>query len=691
MKKYLKVFNDNDSEKHVSKFKLDKNAMHDEGKGRISFGSRGLTITDNSEQWSGTKYDIKTLDINTYNNQLTADHSMSIEKMIGRTEGVHKIGNRVVVDAIQFAVDENPLALYAYNMVKAGYLTDFSTETIGPWPNEDGVYENAQLVGLSLVVAGNNKASRINEIARNSIEEAEKKGLDTSELREITKTPIDNKNEITNNDFMLVRIKNTRNFKVTVKFTNQEGKEEEVVLDPGATVDVPQTEGDVVEKQVDDAKDPNPRREETEEEDDDTPNANTIAKIVKNAVKDAVAPLKEQIITIEKEFNTNVQEPQFIRSVNNMPSNNNSVSAQLKAMNYKEIHAKQINAAWDGLKGGNTNALRELQTLNDYNLEKLKEAGKVANSVTISDMGNFVISPELLTDIEGFRSDFQAFLGATTWRDTLSLQMAWLSRSGDINMQEVEMCDDGEDGNLKPISEYGATLNQSNLMELAAVTPVCDAATRFLAVDLLQDVAEGYRTDFDRKKAQLVIARLQQAVNSTGNSVNYSTTTGLASLQAFIRMASEVAERAPAGTFVFNQSTYYELLRQAVAAGISTDTGMGLFTTGTVQSIVGRPYIVVPNELMPTLNVAGDTKSFVVEGVTVTINKAIFYGDLRTFTGRTSGGLKYDLSTEAAYEDGGQVKSAFQRNELILRGSFFRGGAVRDPEKIAAMGATGVS
>ena len=33
----------------------------------------------------------------------------------------------------------------------------------------------------------------------------------------------------------------------------------------------------------------------------------------------------------------------------------------------------------------------------------------------------------------------------------LSLQMAWLARSGDINMQEVEHCDDGADGNLKTI------------------------------------------------------------------------------------------------------------------------------------------------------------------------------------------------------------------------------------------------
>jgi len=117
---------------------------------------------------------------------------------------------------------------------------------------------------------------------------------------------------------------------------------------------------------------------------------------------------------------------------------------------------------------------------------------------------------------------------------------------------------------------------------------------------------------------------------------------------------------------------------------------MGLFTTGDQRMILGRPYIVVPNELLPTLNTA-ETKSFKVEGSSVTINKAVFYVDLSTFTGRTSGGLKYDLSTEAAYEDGETVKSAFQRNELVLRGSFFRGGAVKDTDKVVALGAPGVS
>ena len=51
----------------------------------------------------------------------------------------------------------------------------------------------------------------------------------------------------------------------------------------------------------------------------------------------------------------------------------------------------------------------------------------------------------------------------------------------------------------------------------------------------------------------------------------------------------------------------------------------------------------------------------------------------------------YDLSTEAAYEDNGTVKSAYQRNELVLRGSFFRGGAIKDTDQVACILSPGVS
>lgn len=666
-----------EGEKVTGKFPIDRNAMTDDGDGVIKFKG-GLTITDDSEQWNGTKYDMKTYDVKPYNGQLTADHRDTLQSVIGKVLGVKKHPHKVTIDGIKLAIDQNPLALFVYDMMKSGFITDFSTETMGPWPDDDGVYHDSKLVGLSVVVVGNNKQARINEIALNSIDKAEKLGQDTTALKDLLNYPIDIKNQIPNNEVdMKVRIKNTRNFSIKVTVKNAEDKDEEIVLKPGETVDVPESEGDKVQGQIDDATEPKtePKPEPTEDNSTDA---------LTKALNAALNPLTEKIDKIEKQvFDNGAQEPEFSK-----PSS--PVAAKYSEMDYLERHGIQIISAWDMLKGGNQLAGKKLEEINKFNLEALKKDKKVQNSVTIADMGNFVISPELLTDIEGFRSDFQGLLRATNWRNTLSLSMAWLTRSGDIDMQEVEFCDDGADGNLKPISEYAATLNQKTLQELAAVTPVCNAATRFLAVDLLQDVAQGYRTDYDRKRAQLVIALLQLAVNETGNNNYWSTTTGLASWTRTIGLLSQVAERAPSGTFVFNTSTYFELLRQSIAAGVNTDSGVGLFTTGNLPTILGRPYVVVPNELMPTLNTS-ETKTFVVDGVNVTINNAIFYGDLNTFTGRTSGGLNYDFSTDAAYEDGEVVKSAFQRNELVLRGSFFRGGAVRDPEKIAGMRAAGVS
>ena len=128
------------------------------------------------------------MDISEYKGNLTANHSMDIREIIGKVKGVKKTSNRVVIEGVQFATKENALALYAYNMMKGGYLTDFSIETFGPYPDEEGIYHNAKLVGLSAVVVGNNRSARINElqsIAVNSLQEAKKNGLDTKSIEQL--------------------------------------------------------------------------------------------------------------------------------------------------------------------------------------------------------------------------------------------------------------------------------------------------------------------------------------------------------------------------------------------------------------------------------------------------------------------------------------------------------------------------
>lgn len=668
----------------INHLRVSENSIVDRGDGLIEF-KEGLVITDGSEQRNGTKYDIKSMDLSEFSGVLTVNHDSEIQSIVAKVGGLAKKAGKVVIKSLRFAVEESALAVFTYNMLKAGFVKDFSIETIGPWPNEDDVYKDSKLLGLSAVVIGNNKSARVKsdfqEIITNSLNESEDLGLDTSSLKNLYSSNISSVE-----DKMYKTIKNAKSHDVVVKYVNAAGDEVDVTLAPGATVDVPEDQADGVQAQVDDAVAPEAAGEttDTEEEttdadettEDETPADNSV-------IFGQLKKLDAQMQSLKKALVGNSEEPQF-RSANTMKK-----TKELGGTSWKERTANQILNGWDFLKSHDSSAQKRLYEINAFHLDQLKEKGVVENSVTISDMGNFVIAPEMFAEIQGQRSDFSALLGILDYRETLSLQMAWLKRSGDINMQEVEMCDDDADGNMKPVSEYGATPEQANLHELAAVTPVCNAATRFLAVDLLGDIAQGYRTDYDRKRAQLAVARLQQAIDATGQEIDYDPSTDLASLKSWIDVWGEAQEEIMNGVFIFNQKTYAKLLSAAVGAGISGPLAT-LFTTGDQASLLGSRYIVVPNELMPTLG-TNEVKTFVIEGANVTIHDSVIYFNPSTFTGRTSGGLQYDLSSEAAYEVEGEVRSAYQRNELVIRGSFFRNGAVKDENQVVGLGTEGLS
>lgn len=746
--------------KHNVGMHIEKNAFVDKGDGVVEF-PRGLVITDNSSQRNGTKYDIKSMDISEYKGQVTADHRDSLQTIIAKVDGIEKKGNKIVINAIKYAVDINPLARLAYDLLVNGFSTDFSIETFGPWPNdEDDTYYDAKLIGLSQVVVGNNRSATVNAIVQNSLNKSKEDGLDVKELEDelltefhinavhktdkkeddkktdnqaqdkpdedstppapekteevvpqppeetpavlpteietpeekhevITPTNDEQKNnkKEETDEMKFVTIKNSRDFPVTVTYKNAAGDDSETVLEPGKTVDVSDDQRDSVQTQVDDAEKPQeaPAPAPAEEEEAPADNSTDVSEIVKNAVAEAAKGFSAEITALKTAFNKSAQEPGFKPAGAPEKAEN-----EFSKLDYRERHGKQINAAWEYLKLGRAEAAQTLNDINQVNLEKLQEAGKVSNSLAISDFGNFVISPELLTDIQGFRNDYTALIDATDWRETNALEFAWLKRSGDINMQNVGLEPGGTnntgDGNLKPISTYTAEPVTSKLEELAAVTPVVNAATRFLAVDLLGDVARGYRNDYDRKRAQLVVARLQQAVSEAGNEdhvIDYTVGTNAESLVAWSQLWGKVAESTVNGTFIFNLSTMALIQQAALQAGTNGPLSQ-VFTTGSIPTIFGRPYLVVPNDILPTLG-SGDTVTVVVDGDDVVIDNAVFYCDLSNFTGRTSGGLQYDLSTEASYEQNGVTKSAYQRNELVLRGSFFRGGAVLDTSRVSAM------
>lgn len=408
---------------------------------------------------------------------------------------------------------------------------------------------------------------------------------------------------------------------------------------------------------------------ETDEESKTNNNLTKETEMDKTEIQNAVLDV------LKGYFTENATAPEFKK--------NEAEKSEIADLSWQDRYNKQVNAAWEAFRVGDIAARKTLNEINEVNLNALKEAGIAKNSMTIASMGNFVIPPEMYKEIVGKRTDYSAIINATDWRETDSLEFAWLKRNGDIDMKNVALCDDGADGNLKPISEYTAEPVTSKLEEMAAVTVVCNAATRFFAVDLLADVAAGYRNDYDRKRAQLVIARLEQAVAESGQSVEYAPETDTEAMVAWLQAIAEISDSAVNGTLVFNNKTFAQLKAHALEAGVNGPLSH-IFTDGEIPQIFGTPYIVVPNDLMPTIESA-DTVAFTVDGETVPITHAVFYADLGEFVGYTSGGLQYDVATEASYEVNGVVRSAYQRNELVLRGSFFRGGAVKDVTRISGI------
>ena len=713
-----------------------RNSYQDEGEGIVSFPN-GLCISDNNVQRNGTRYDIDTLDISKYQGQLTADHEDKLKNIIGRVEGVSKKDGRLTVNKIVYAVKQNPYARLAYDLLVGGFSNAFSTETVGPSANDmDGTLYNHELVGLSQVVCPNNYSAVINTV-RNSLEKAKNDGLDITgieqelllnnedekmendtietikeeivETPEIEETPettetteptetVENKvskKEETEEDEVEVEIATTEETESEDETEESETEEEETEEEKKKKNEVvEEVENEISDEQVNELFEKidsltelvtrvageEPKVEGVEEIVEDDLNETT-DKVENNLTEETQTMDKEEIQNAVAEalkgyFANSVEAtaPEFKKDEN---------SAKMADLSWKERYNKQVNAAWEAFRAGSIEARKTLNEINEVNLNALKEAGIAKNSMTIASMGNFVIPPEMYREIIGKRTDYSAIIDATDWKETDSLEFAWLKRNGDIDMKNVAMCDDGANGNLKPISEYTAEPVTGKLEEMAAVTVVCNAATRFFAVDLLADVAAGYRNDYDRKRAQLVIAKLEEAVAESGQSVAYAPTTDTEAMVAWLQAIAEISDSSVNGTLVFNNKTFAQLKAHALEAGVNGPLSH-IFTDGEIPQIFGTRFIVVPNDLMPTIE-SDDAVAFMVEGESVPITHAVFYADLSEFVGYTSGGLQYDVATEASYEINGAVRSAYQRNELVLRGSFFRGGAVKDVTRVSGI------
>ena len=750
-----------DKTKNQLQISVSNGSFVDEGDGIVSFPN-GLTITDDSVMRSGTRYDVDSLDVSNYAGQLTGDHNDSLGTLIGKVQGVIKEGNRVAIQGIKYAVKENPYARLAYDLLVGGFSNSFSIETIGPWPNEeDRTYYAHELVGLSQVVVPNNYNAQINqfnEIVHNSLERSQQDGLDISgveqsflskvkfvkseavEEESMTKqkndapvkeeTPVTEPTEVEEVKTEAVETERVEEATLVVEETKVEEETEtpieapaeiEVEVENEAVVtDVSETEApQEPEAEAEEAEPTEEKVTETEEETkvetetkveaeaEEEPKeevenktnkneetlemtAEQIAEIVANAIKpfaDELAATKE---VAQNALDSQAKEPEFVKE--------EAVANSYDALSSDELFAKQLNAAVAAERMGSVEGRTTLNEINARNLQALKEAKIVNTAITLEDLGNFVIAPELYTQVVGVRTNYQGLIDATQWRETNSLEFSWLSRSSDINMQPVAIGFDGDvdspdttggtyatgptNKRLKPVSVPTYGPNTDKMEELAAVTPISINTIKFAAADILADVAEGYRNDYDRKRAELVIARLQQAVNETNNKTTYDISDGIIQ---FAQAVADMSDVTTVGSLIMNSKSLAMIKGAAIDANqesLLLEIGQG--------SILGTPFVVVPNDLLPTLNSA-DTKSFAVQGANVTIDQAVFYADLRSFTGRSSGGLKYDVDGSASYEIGGKTYSAYQRNEVVLRGSFFRGGVIKDPNVISSIAAVAVS
>lgn len=721
---------------------VSKNSFVDEGEGLISFPG-GLTITDDSIQRNGTRYDINTLDISQYGKQITADHVDTLSNLIGKTIGVAKQGNRVVVSAIQYAVKENAYAKLAYDLLVGGFSNSFSIETMGAYPDEqDRTWYNSELVGLSQVVLPNNYnavANQFNETVHNSLERSKSNGLEIDGIEAKIKNAVEEesmteeeKKKLADEEAAKAEAEKVAAEEAEKKAADEtkakEDAEAKAVADKEAADKAAADQAEAeeaakveAEKKAQEQADADAAAAKAAEEKEAADKE--AAEVAENAAKEKelnnknkeIQMTKEEIAALVANALTEAMKPVLAEVAAGKEVAQNALDAAAKAPEFHKVEEKkeenkyddlsaeelfgmQLNAAVLVERMNSVEGAKTLNAINQKNLTALKEAKIVKNSLTLEDLGNFVIAPELYTEIANKRNDYTALLNVTTWKETNSLEFGWLTRDADIDMTSVALgalgdvdspdTVDGQvlgqptDARLKPVSIPGYGAHMDKLEEMAAITPISINVIQHAAADILSDVAEGYRSDYDRKRAQLVVARLQQAVNGNGQVHTMDLSDGLLGWAQTVALASDATST---GTLVFNNKTKAFLIGQAVStnnAAVLQEVSNG--------SIFGTPFITVPNDILPTLNTA-ETRTFVVYGQNVVVTTAVFYGDLSTFTGRVSGGLKYDVDGSASYEIGGKTYSAFQRNEIVLRGSFKRGGVVKDVRLIASISAGAVS
>lgn len=138
-------------------------------------------VGTNERQWNGTVYDLNTTDVSQWDGIITQNHDSKLTDVIGKAIGLTKNKQGIFIRGIKYATEINPVAVLAKNLLTHGFAPGFSCETLGPDPDENGIWKNHAVCGLSQVVHPNDKMAYA--VVTNSLEEAEESGLDTSSLK----------------------------------------------------------------------------------------------------------------------------------------------------------------------------------------------------------------------------------------------------------------------------------------------------------------------------------------------------------------------------------------------------------------------------------------------------------------------------------------------------------------------------
>lgn len=679
-----------EDEKHKSTFQLEENSFVADDDNCILNFPMGQVVSDDTAQRNGTSYDIQSMDLAEFNGSVTADHEGTLGSIIAKTK-LRKRENQVVMDSLQFATKENPLAQVAYDLYKGGYARDFSIETYGAPPDENGVYMNSKLCGLSGVVTGNNKSATMNAQIANSLAIARKNGLEITEAEktldvEAAEEPeeVHNTNHRQEDDMKFVTVENSRDFAITVKYKNAADKEVEIELAPGASIDVSEDQKEAVEMQLNSAK-------------NEAAELDAFGKALNTALAEQNKKFDDKFEALTKNLlDKAAEEPTFHPTTNTNGGNRHILTnSTLESMGWEERTVSQMESIYRSQKYGDPEATKRLWAINNFNVEELKKTDKKYNSLSLTDLGNFVIPPELITKIFGHVSNFQPLLAAFDFQETLSLVTSWISRTSELDMEDVDL-DSGANGSdtLKNISNTTYKTHTANLLEFASVTPVDASAIRFSAADIMQDVTAQYRRAYDRALARSIVGRLELAVQGNNQSAVFDVAPSpVAALTSMLDIWAPIVEWVPQGVFLMTLSTKLQLMKYALEAGPNGPLS-NIFTHGAEGQdlFFDLPYVVVPTAVMPSLNTAtANQPTFTFEGNSVTVEHAILLANPDNFMGRVSGGLQFQVSTEAAYEDNGVVKSAFQRDQLVFRGYGYRKSAIVLPTDVAGVTSNVVS